>query len=173
MTVINRLRDRIRDVPDFPRKGILFRDITPVLEEPALFKGLIDELVAPWKGAGLTRIAAVESRGFIFGAPMALSLGIGMSLVRKAGKLPHKTLQRSYALEYGEGVLEMHANTMAPGDRVLIVDDLLATGGSAAAAAHLLRDAGADVTGSAFVVELSGLEGRRHLQGRVEALLHY
>ena len=173
MTVINRLRDRIRDVPDFPRKGILFRDITPVLEEPALFKGLIDELVAPWKGAGLTRIAAVESRGFIFGAPMALSLGIGMSLVRKAGKLPHKTLLRSYALEYGEGVLEMHANTMAPGDRVLIVDDLLATGGTAAAAAHLVRDAGAEVLGSCFVVELAFLEGRKKLEGRVEALLTY
>jgi adenine phosphoribosyltransferase len=173
VTVLNRLRDRIRDVPDFPRKGILFRDLTPVLEDPPLFKALIDELVAPWKGAGLTRVAAIESRGFLFGAPMAMALGAGMSLIRKAGKLPHKTLQRSYSLEYGEGVLEMHANTMSPADKVLIVDDLLATGGTAAAAAHLCRDAGAEVVGSAFVVELAFLDGRKKLEGRVEALLRY
>lgn len=173
MTMINRLKECIRDVPNFPRKGIVFRDLTPVLEQPVLFRELIAALVAPWRDAGLTRIAAIESRGFLFGAPMALELGVGLSLVRKAGKLPHQTLRRAYQLEYGEGVLELHANTVSARDRVLIVDDLLATGGTAAAAAHLLRDAGADVTGSAFVVELSGLEGRRHLQGRVEALLHY
>ncbi|MBE2251989.1 MAG: adenine phosphoribosyltransferase [Myxococcus sp.] len=173
MTVVNRLRECIRDVPDFPRKGILFRDLTPVLEQPALFRELISAMVAPWREAGLTRIAAVESRGFLFGVPMAQELNLGVSLVRKAGKLPHRTLRRAYQLEYGEGVLEVHADTVGPKDRVIIVDDLLATGGTAAAAEHLLRETGADVVGSAFVVELAGLEGRRHLQGRVEALLRY
>lgn len=173
MSVVDRLRARIRDVPDFPKPGILFRDLTPVLEDPALFGELIEGLVAPWRGAGVTRVAAIESRGFLFGAPMAMALNAGMSLVRKAGKLPHKTLRKSYALEYGEGVLEVHADTATAKDKVLIVDDLLATGGTAAAAAHLLRDTGATVVGSAFVVELGVLEGRKKLEGRVEALLRY
>lgn len=173
MTLINRLNETIRSVPDFPKPGILFRDVTPVLEDPALFKELIAALAAPWRGAGVTRVAAVESRGFLFGAPLALELGAGMSLVRKAGKLPHKTLRRSYALEYGEGVLEMHADTVRSSDRVLVVDDLLATGGTAAAAAHLVRDAGAAVIGSAFVVELTALGGRAKVGGRIEALLTY
>lgn len=173
MTLVNRLKARIRDVADFPRAGILFRDLTPVLEDPALFAELVEAMAAPWRDAGVTRLAAVESRGFLFGAPMALSLRCGLSLVRKAGKLPHKTIARSYSLEYGEGVLEMHANTMGPKDRVVIVDDLLATGGTAAAAAHLVRDCGATVLGSSFAVELGALEGRAKLDGRVEALLRY
>lgn len=173
MSVVERLRSRIRDVPDFPKPGILFRDITPVLEDRALFGELIEALVAPWRGAGITRVAAIESRGFLFGAPMALALGAGMSLIRKAGKLPHKTLRKSYALEYGEGVLEVHADTATAKDRVLVVDDLLATGGTAAAAANLMRDTGATVVGSSFVVELGFLDGRKKLEGRVEALLRY
>lgn len=173
MSVIQRLRDRIRDVPDFPKKGILFRDLTPVLEDPALFAELIEGLTAPWRGVGITRIAAIESRGFLFGAPMALALKCGVSLVRKAGKLPHTTLRTSYALEYGEGVLEVHADTAGRNDLVLVVDDLLATGGTAAAAAHLLRDTGASVAGYSFVVELGALEGRKKLGDRVEALLRY
>lgn len=173
MTVIQRLKDRIRDVPDFPKKGILFRDLTPVLEDPALFAELIDGLVAPWKAAGITRIAAIESRGFLFGAPMALALKCGVSLVRKAGKLPHTTLRKSYALEYGEGVLEVHTDTAGKNDVVLVVDDLLATGGTAAAAAHLMRDTGARVVGYSFVVELGALDGRKKLGDRVEALLRY
>jgi adenine phosphoribosyltransferase len=173
MSFVDRLRSRIRDVPDFPKPGILFKDITPVLEDPAMFKELIQALVAPWRSAGLTRIAAVESRGFIFGAPMALELGVGLSLVRKAGKLPHTTHQRTYSLEYGEGVLQMHANTMGPSDVVLIVDDLLATGGTAGASALLCRDTGARVAGFSFVVELAFLDGRKALEGRTEALLSY
>jgi adenine phosphoribosyltransferase len=173
MSLVERLRSTIRDVPDFPRAGILFRDLTPVLEDPRLFKELIVALAAPWRGAGLTRVAGVESRGFIFGAPLALELGVGFSLVRKAGKLPHKTLQRSYSLEYGQGVLELHANTVGPTDSVLLVDDLLATGGTAAAASQLITDTGAKVFGSSFVVELAGLGGRAKCAGRVEALLTY
>jgi adenine phosphoribosyltransferase len=173
MTIVNRLKARIRDVPDFPKPGILFRDLTPVLEDPALFAELVEAMAAPWRDSGVTRIAAVESRGFLFGAPMALALKCGISLIRKAGKLPHKTIARSYALEYGEGVLEMHSNTVGPNDKVVIVDDLLATGGTAAASAHLVHDCGATVLGSAFAVELAALEGRKKLEGRVEALLRY
>ena len=173
MTLHHQLRSKIRDVPDFPKPGILFRDITPVLEDPKLFGDLVRALADPWRKDGLTRVVGVESRGFIFGAPLALELGVGFSLVRKPGKLPHKTLTRSYSLEYGEGSLEMHAGTVGKKDRAIIVDDLLATGGTAHASAHLVAETGATVVGYSFVVELGALKGRARLDARVEALLTY
>lgn len=169
---LHRLTSTIRDVKDFPKPGIVFKDITPVLMQPGLFAELIDELAAPWKHAGIKKVAAVESRGFIFGAPLALKLGAGLSLVRKAGKLPHDAHQAAYALEYGEAVVELHKDGVAPGERVLIVDDLLATGGTAHAAAKLVNVCGGEIAGYSFVVELAFLKGGARLApARVESLL--
>lgn len=168
----DRIRARIRDVQDFPKPGILFRDLTPVLEDPELFPGLVQLMVEPWKGKGIHKIAAIESRGFVFGAPMAQALGAGLALVRKAGKLPHKTYRAAYALEYGEAVVEIHEDSILKGEKVLVVDDLLATGGTARAAATLVETCGGHLEGYAFAVELLALEGAKKLHPkRVEALL--
>jgi adenine phosphoribosyltransferase len=169
---LRRLTSTIRDVKDFPKPGIVFKDITPVLESPALFKDLISHLAAPWKTDKITKIAAVESRGFIFGAPLALELGAGLCLVRKAGKLPHDAHRASYALEYGEATVELHKDAIKPGDRVLIVDDLLATGGTARAAAKLVGVCGGTIAGYSFVIELAFLKGAASLAPtRIESLL--
>jgi adenine phosphoribosyltransferase len=168
------LRARVRDVPDFPKPGILFRDLTPLMGDGvalAACVGLLAERVAIHRPEV---VVAVESRGFIFGAPVAAALGIGFAPVRKPGKLPAETLRRTYELEYGTDSLEMHADAVRPESRVVVVDDLLATGGTAAATVELVREQGAAVVAAAFVVELSLLTGRARLPGvPVDALLSY
>lgn len=155
----------IRAVPDFPKPGILFRDITPLLNEPAAFRAALDGLAALVRDVPCDRLAALESRGFLFAAPLARQWGKGLVVMRKPGKLPADTVSESYALEYGTATLEVHRDAIAPGERVLIVDDLLATGGTAAAAAALVRRLGGSVAGHLFLVELEGLGGRERLAG--------
>ena len=167
------LKRFVRDVPDFPKPGILFRDVTPLLLDPHALRAAVDAIAAPYRGAGVERVLGVESRGFIFGAPVALALGAGFALVRKAGKLPYETHSASYALEYGEDRVEMHTDAVARGQRVLVVDDLIATGGTAAAAVKLARVAGGEVVGASFLIELRALGGAQQLDVRCEAVLHY
>ena len=158
-----RLRALIRDVPDFPRAGIVFRDITTLVADPGGFRDAVDAMAAQWREARVTAVAGIESRGFILGGAIAHELGAGFVAVRKQGRLPRTTVAEAYQLEYGEAVLEVHADAVQPDQRVLVVDDLLATGGTAAATVHLLRRLGADVAGCAFLVELDGLGGSRTL----------
>lgn len=168
------LKDLIRAVPDFPQPGILFRDLTPLMGRPDAMRAVTDALVARHGGLGVDAVAGVESRGFIFGAPLAMALGVGFVPIRKAGKLPAATVREAYALEYGTATLEMHADAVPPGARVLLVDDVLATGGTARAAARLIEAVGASVAAAAFVVELEFLAGRAALEGyAVDALLRY
>lgn len=164
----------IRNVPDFPKPGILFKDITPLLASPEAFAAAIEALAAPFRAAGITHVAAVESRGFIFGGPVAQQLGVGFVPIRKPGKLPWTTIRNEYVLEYGTDVLEMHDDALTRGDRVLIVDDVLATGGTAAAAVRLAQDLGANVVACAMVIELKFLGGRSKLgETPLHALLAY
>jgi len=168
------VRARIRDVPDFPQKGIVFKDITPVLSDPALFRRVIDAFVERWKGERIDKVVAIESRGFIFGAPIAYALGAGFTIVRKPGKLPWEVIREAYSLEYGENVLELHVDAVGPGDRVLIVDDVLATGGTADAVGRLVARQGAQLVAFSFLVELGFLNGARRLgPERVHSLLKY
>jgi adenine phosphoribosyltransferase len=160
------IRSLIRDVPDFPRPGILFKDITPVIRDPRGLRAAADRMAAPFEGRAVTVVAGMESRGFLFGVPVAERLGVGFVPVRKPGKLPAATLREEYALEYGTDALEIHADAVGPGDRVLVVDDLLATGGTAAATCRLIERAGAEVTAAVFLIELSFLGGRAKLPGR-------
>ncbi len=155
----------IRDVPDFPKPGIVFKDITPLLQDPAGWRAVVDEMCAQVGSAQASAMVGVESRGFLFAAPMAYQLNVGLALVRKPGKLPADTLTQEYALEYGTDRLEVHRDAFEPGQPVIIVDDVLATGGTAEAAAALVREAGAHVVGFAFLVELSFLGGRERLGG--------
>ena len=164
----DQLRKHIRDVPDFPKPGIIFRDVTPLLLEPAALEAAIEALSQPFRNLRVDRVLGIESRGFIVGAPVALSLGVGFGLVRKTGKLPYSVHRISYDLEYGTDTVEMHVDTVEKGHRVLIVDDLIATGGTAAAAVQLAREAGGDVIGCSFLIELTALEGRKLLD--VEAV---
>ncbi|OGQ92354.1 MAG: adenine phosphoribosyltransferase [Deltaproteobacteria bacterium RIFOXYA12_FULL_61_11] len=157
------VRSLLRDVPDFPKPGILFKDITPVLAHPIAFRHCIDHFVHRYADRTFDLVVAVESRGFIFGAALALALGKGFIPVRKKGKLPYRTLQQTYALEYGTDTLEIHEDALPGGARVLIVDDLLATGGTARATVELCRKAGGEVIECAFVIELAFLEGRAKL----------
>ena len=168
------LRSRVRDIPDFPKPGILFRDLTPLMGDGVAMREAVDLLSEAAAHHRPELIVAIESRGFIFGAPVAASLGVGFVPVRKPGKLPHKTRRRSYDLEYGTDALEMHADAVVEGARVVIVDDLLATGGTAAATVELVREIGGQVVGAVFVVELALLRGRDRLAGvPVDALLEY
>lgn len=168
------LRALVRDVPDFPIPGILFRDVTPLLRDAAGMGAVVEAFAARWGGRGVDAVAGIESRGFIFGAPLALALGVGFVPIRKLGKLPARTVRRDYALEYGTATLEMHHDAVRPGERVLLVDDLLATGGTARAAAALVEEVGARVEGIAFVIELAALGGRGALAGHeVHALMEY
>lgn len=159
------LRHIIRDVPDFPKPGILFKDITPVMENPAAFRAALDGMEGLLGEVEFDALCAIESRGFIFGAPMGLDLDKRLVLMRKAGKLPAETRAVTYDLEYGQATLEMHVDSLKQGDRVIIVDDLLATGGTAVAAAQLVADAGGIVAGFLFMVELEFLTGRAKLEG--------
>jgi adenine phosphoribosyltransferase len=173
-TVAATARSVIRDVPDFPKPGILFRDITPVLADAALFVDVTAAMSAPFAAQRITHVVGVESRGFIIGAPIAQALGAGFVPVRKAGKLPAPTLREEFLLEYGSDVLEVHVDGVGTSDRVLIVDDVLATGGTASAACRLVERAGATVVACAFLLELSALDGRARLGDRqVSTLITY
>ena len=164
----------IRDVPDFPKPGILFKDITPVLEEPEAFQQVIDLLTADAKARGAEAIVGIESRGFIFGVPVALALGVPFVMARKLGKLPYDKISEEYALEYGTNTVEMHVDALAPGQMAYVVDDLLATGGTAAAAARLIERLGGEVCGFGCLIELSFLEGRKNLRGYpITALMEF
>jgi adenine phosphoribosyltransferase len=164
----------IRDIPDFPRKGILFKDITPMLRDAAAFAACVEELRARHEADRIDAVAAVESRGFVFGGALAMRLNAGFIPIRKPGKLPHDTLSESYALEYGTDTVEIHRDALSHGDRVLLLDDLLATGGTAKAAVTLIRKLGGQVVGASFVVELDFLHGRRRLEDvPVHSLIHY
>jgi adenine phosphoribosyltransferase len=168
------VRERVRAVPEFPKPGILFRDITPLLADPKAFHMVIDALVEQFIGLGVDAVVAIESRGFIFGAPLASRLNTSFVPVRKPGKLPAETVSVAYALEYGQGTLEMHKDALSAGDKVVVLDDLLATGGTAAAAGELVMSQGAEVLAYAFVIELDGLEGRARLEpAPVVSLLHF
>ncbi|MGH7691909.1 MAG: adenine phosphoribosyltransferase [Candidatus Dormibacteria bacterium] len=166
------LRSYIRDIPDYPKDGILFRDITPLLGDGPAFRSACVRLTDKFRSAGVGAVASIESRGFTFGAVIAYQLGVGVVPVRKAGRLPAAVVSSSYQLEYGEAVLEMHQDAIAPGTRVLVVDDLLATGGTAMATLDLISRVGGEAVGLGFVIELLELNGRGRLAGqRVEALL--
>jgi adenine phosphoribosyltransferase len=160
-----KIRAAIRDVPDFPKPGVLFKDITPLLADPECFRAALAAMEERWKGEGPDAVCGIESRGFIFGAPLADRLGCAYVPMRKPGKLPWKTRRVEYSLEYGTDALEMHEDAFPRGARVLIVDDLLATGGTAAAAARLVEDAGGSVLGFTFVVHLAFLGGAAKLDG--------
>ena len=161
-----RLRSFIDDVPDCPRPGIVFRDLTRLLADAGAFAAATAAIAERWRGAEIAAVAGIESRGFIIGGAVARGLDAGFIAVRKQGRLPRATLAQSYSLEYGEAVLEVHADALGAGERVLVVDDLLATGGTAAAAAALLERLGATVVGLGFLVELAGLGGADALRGR-------
>lgn len=174
MTTTEELKTFIRDVPDFPKKGILFKDITPLLLSPEALKQSIEALAQPYRHSGITAVAGIESRGFIFGACVAQLLGCGFVPIRKPGKLPWTTRRNEYVLEYGTDALEIHDDALTGADRVIVVDDVLATGGTAAAAAGLVRALGASLVGVATVMELTFLEPRKKLQGiDVHTLIRY
>ena len=158
-----RIRAALRDVPDFPRPGILFRDITPLLGDAALFVEVTTAMAAPFVGRGITHVAGIEARGFILAAPVAQALGAGFVPIRKPGKLPARTIRREYGLEYGTNALEIHADACPRGSRILLVDDVLATGGTAHAAAALVEEAGGTIEGCAFLLAITGLGGAARL----------
>ncbi len=160
------LRALVRDVPDFPSPGILFRDITPLLANPEAFRAAVFAMSAPYRGVGLSKVLGIEARGFMFGAAVARELSVGFVPVRKPGKLPGETIRASYGLEYGKDTLEVHRDACLPGERVVIVDDVLATGGTAEAAASLADSLNAEVVGLTFFIELEKLGGRARLASR-------
>ncbi len=159
------LREYIRDIPDYPKPGITFFDITPILMAPEAFRYTIDQLAATFAGCGANKIVAADARGFIFGAPLAVHLGMGFIPVRKPGKLPYETICASYELEYGTDTLNMHIDAVGKGDKVLVIDDLLATGGTAGCMAQLVEESGGELVGMGFVVELGFLDGGAKLNG--------
>ncbi|MFF8600544.1 adenine phosphoribosyltransferase [Streptomyces sp. NPDC015232] len=163
-TTTELLLSRIRDVPDYPKPGVLFKDITPLLADPQAFTALTDELAGLCAAQGATKIVGLEARGFILAAPVAVRAGLGFIPVRKAGKLPGATLRQAYELEYGTAEIEVHAEDLAAGDRVMVIDDVLATGGTAEASIELIRRAGAEVAGVAVLMELGFLPGRARLE---------
>jgi adenine phosphoribosyltransferase len=173
-TQLDALRRIVRDVPDFPQKGIVFKDITPLLSDPASFRNAIDFMAAPLRAGDFDLLVGIESRGFIFASALALELGKGHIPVRKPGKLPAKTVQISYQLEYGSDRLEMHADAIQKGQRVVIVDDVLATGGTAKGVASLVEKVGGEVVGLSFFIELGFLNGRDRLSGyEIRTVLNY
>jgi adenine phosphoribosyltransferase len=170
--LVDLLSSRIRDVPDYPKPGVVFKDITPLLADPVAFSAAVDAIVERHGRGKIDKVVGIEARGFILAAPVAYHFGAGFVPVRKQGKLPSATYSQSYELEYAEATLEVHQDAFKPGDRVLIVDDVLATGGTAAATASLVRQAGGDVAGVAVLIELSFLTGRSKLpEVDVHALL--
>ena len=167
------LRNAIRDIPDFPKPGILFKDVTTLWKDPVAFKQSADELYAMFKNKGIQKVVGAESRGFIVGAPLAYLLGAGFVPVRKKGKLPGKTISMAYALEYGEAEIEIHEDAISRGDKVLVADDLLATGGTCAAICELIEKLGGEIVACAFVVELKSLGGRQKLKYPAVSLIEY
>jgi len=171
---VDHLKALIRQVPDYPKPGVLFYDITTLLRDPAGFKAAIDQLAQPFAGAGIDVVVGIESRGFILGGSVADRLGAGFCPIRKPGKLPAKTRRESFHLEYGSDAIEIHEDALAPGQCALILDDVLATGGTAKAAASLVRQIGGTLYGLAFLIELDFLKGRDQLAGeRILSVLHY
>jgi len=167
-------RELVRDIPNFPQPGILFRDITPVVGNPEAFKALVNDMASPWRNERIDAVVAIEARGYILGAPIAYQLSAAFVPVRKKGKLPWETISSSYELEYGMDTLEMHQDGVRAGQRVLIVDDLLATGGTLKAGAQLVEQLKAQVVGMSVFIELAGLKGRAKLPGRtIHALVTY
>lgn len=160
------LRSHIRDIPNYPKDGIVFFDITPMLADPNAFRHTVDCLAEKFKDCGATKIVAAEARGFIFGAPLAYKMGIGFVPVRKPGKLPYETKCVTYDLEYGTDTLCMHADALEEGEKVLVIDDLLATGGTAQGMIQLVEETGADIVGIGFVIQLGFLDGKEKLEGR-------
>jgi len=158
------LKSKIRDIPDFPKPGILFKDITPLLQDRVSFAKAVERMAEPYQGQGIDTVVCIESRGFILGAPVAYRLGVGMVPVRKPKKLPYTTCRATYDLEYGTDTLEIHSDAITPGQRVLLVDDLLATGGTAQAVTGLIEQLGGKICGISFLVELEFLHGRNKLQ---------
>jgi len=171
---MDRIRAHIRDIHDFPIEGIVFKDITPVMKDPEALKVAIDGLCRPFQGENLTAVAGMDARGFMFGSLVANQLGVGFIPLRKPGKLPYDVKSKSYELEYGRAPLEVHADAVEPGQRILVIDDLLATGGTALASCELLEELGANIVSCAFMIELEALGGRQKLGGRpVHSLLTY
>jgi adenine phosphoribosyltransferase len=171
---MEQLKAKIRDIPDFPKPGILFKDITPLIKDPASLRLAVHHLLHPFLGRNITAVAGMEARGFIFGSLVASELGVGFVPLRKPGKLPYDVQTVSYDLEYGSASLEVHIDALGPEDRVLLIDDLLATGGTAKASCELIESLGAEVVACAFVVELDELKGRDKLAGySVHSLLNF
>jgi len=171
---IERVERHVREIPDFPKPGIVFKDWLPLLGQPADFKAAVDLVAEPFRADGVDQVLGMEARGFLLGLPVAMALGAGFVPVRKKGKLPYDTYGVTYELEYGTDTLEMHVDAVLAGQRVLIVDDLLATGGTAAATVQLVRSASAEIVGAAFLIELDFLAGRKRLGvDRVHSLIHY
>ena len=162
--VLEKLHTGVRDVPDFPKKGIIFKDITPILSNQELFRASIDLFLERCRGKKIDKIVGIDARGFVFGSAVAYELGVGFVPIRKRGKLPYRTEVAKYSLEYGEAEVEMHTDAITEGERIVLVDDLLATGGTSAAAAVLIRNAGADLLEAQFLIELAFLEGRKRLE---------
>ena len=165
------LKSRIRTIPDYPKPGIMFRDITTLLQDPFGFRKLIDDLVQPFAGNSIDAVAGIEARGFIIGGAIAHQLSVGFIPVRKQGKLPFDTIGQEYELEYGTDTVEIHTDAVTSGQKVLVVDDLIATGGTAIATVSLLRQAGADIVGASFVVDLPDLGGRKRLEAEDVSVL--
>ena len=161
--LVETLRAGVRDVPDFPKKGIVFKDITPILSDGSLFKASIDVFIQRCRGKKIDKIVGIDARGFLFGSAVAYELGIGFVPIRKRGKLPFKTEIAKYSLEYGEAEMEMHIDAMRPGEKIVLVDDLLATGGTSAAAAALIKKVGGELVEAQFLIELEFLHGREKL----------
>lgn len=164
MSIIEKLHAAVRDVPDFPKKGIVFKDITPVLNDPALFRASIDLFLERCRGLTIDKIVGIDARGFLFGSAVAYELGVGFVPIRKRGKLPYKTEIAKYSLEYGEAEMEMHIDGINADEQVVLLDDLLATGGTSAAAAVLIRNAGGHLLEAQFLIELQFLQGRKRLE---------
>jgi len=160
MTTEQKVKDAIRDIPNFPKEGIIFKDITPILQNPQLCIEIVEDIIEKVKGLNIQGVAGIESRGFLIGVPLAIALNVPFILIRKKGKLPYETVSYKYDLEYGSAEIEMHTDAVAKGQNILLHDDLLATGGSASAAAELIQMQGANVTAINFLVELSFLNGR-------------
>jgi len=164
MSIEQDLRQAIRTIPDYPKPGIMFRDISTLLGDPRAFRRAIDELVQPWAGTKIDKVAAIEARGFILGGAVAHQLSAGFVPIRKKGKLPHKTMRMAYSLEYGVDEMEIHIDAIAKGERVILVDDLIATGGTAEAAVKLLQQMGADIVAACFVIDLPELGGTKKIE---------
>lgn len=171
---MDRLKSSIRNIPDFPKPGIQFKDITPLVKDPAMLRLAVHQLLHPFLGEEITGVAGMEARGFIFGSMVAWELGVGFIPLRKPGKLPYDVQTVSYDLEYGSASLEAHLDAVSVGDKILLIDDLIATGGTAKASCELIEKLGAEVSGCAFVIELSELNGRDALSGyRFHSLIQY